>query len=85
VAKLLYQLLRKRAKFDWSKKHSIAMKRFKAAFQNLPIFCLLNYACGRPIIVTIESSPDATGWAVGQDDKNGSKYVTRFGARILTE
>ena len=82
---LLYQLLRKRVTFGWSKRHSVAMKRLKEALQNPPVLHPLDYACGRPIIVTVDSSPYASGWAVGQDDENGSRYAARFGARIFTK
>ena len=85
VAEPLYQLLRKRVKFDWSRKHSIAMEKLKASLQNPPVLRPLEYTCGRPIIVTVDSSPYACGWAVGQDDENGNRYAARFGARIFTE
>jgi hypothetical protein len=32
-----------------------------------------------------DSSPYAAGWAVGQDDAEGNRFASRFGARIFTE
>ena len=63
----------------------MAMKRLKEALQNPPVLHPLDYACGRLIIVTVDSSPYASRWAVGQDDENGSRCAARFGARIFTE
>jgi hypothetical protein len=40
---------------------------------------------GRPVIVTVDTSPIAIGWAVGEDDTDGKRFAIRFGARILTE
>ena len=34
---------------------------------------------------TVDTSPIAIGWAVGQDDEEGNWFAIRFGARILTE
>ncbi|KAL3681576.1 hypothetical protein R1sor_024532 [Riccia sorocarpa] len=42
-------------------------------------------SCERPIIVTVDTSPKAVGWAVGQDDADGVRFAARFGARILTQ
>ena len=85
VAEPLYQLLRKRIRFVWRVEHSDAMNRLKVALQNSPVLRPLDYACGRPIIITVDSSPYAAGWAVGQDDAEGNRFASRFGARIFTE
>jgi hypothetical protein len=37
------------------------------------------------VIVTVDTSPIAIGWAVGQDDTDGKRFAIRFEARILTE
>ena len=37
------------------------------------------------MIITVDTSPIAIGWAIGQDDKEGNRFAIRFGARILTE
>ena len=35
--------------------------------------------------MTVDTSPIAIGWAVGQDDEEGNRFAIRFGARILIE
>ena len=44
----------------------------------------MNYECGRPIIVTVDTSPTGIGWAIGQDDEDGNRYVVIFGAKVLS-
>ena len=50
-----------------------------------PVLQKARYDAKHPIIVTIDTSPTGTGWAISQEGKDGSRYVTRFGAKILTE
>ena len=49
------------------------------------VFRQIEYDSGRLVIVTVDTSPIAIGWAVGQDDTYGKWFAIRFGARILTE
>ena len=44
----------------------------------------VGYKCKRPIIVTVDTSTTKIGWAIGQDDKDGNRYATRFGAKVLS-
>ncbi|KAL3676831.1 hypothetical protein R1sor_026779 [Riccia sorocarpa] len=84
LADPLYALLRKGVRFVWREEHSLAMKRLKEVLKSSHCLRPLDYNCGRPIIVTVDTSPKAVGWAVGQDDAEGVRFATRFGARILT-
>ena len=43
-----------------------------------------DYQCGRPIIVTVDTSPTGIGWAIGQDDEEGHRYAVCFGAKVLS-
>src|SRR5450759_3169223 len=40
---------------------------------------------GRPIIIAVDASPHAAGWALGQDDEDGNRYATRSGAKVFTD
>ncbi|KAL3686149.1 hypothetical protein R1sor_004171 [Riccia sorocarpa] len=60
------------------------MEKLKRALQNPPVLRRLDYTCGRPIVVTVDTSPRADGWAIGQDDVDGVRFAGRFGAKILT-
>lgn len=85
VADPLYKLLRKGIKFKWGQEQELAMEGLKEILKSPPILRQVDYDCGRPVIVTVDTSPIATGWAVGQDDGEGRRFAIRFGARILTE
>jgi hypothetical protein len=85
IADPLYHLLRKNVRFVWTDVHSKAMQLLKEALLSLPILRPLKYSNFSPIIVTIDSSPHAFGWAVGQDDEDGNRFATRFGAKIFTK
>ncbi|KAL3676446.1 hypothetical protein R1sor_026394 [Riccia sorocarpa] len=85
LADPLYALLRKGVRFVWREEQSLTMKRLKEVLKSSHCLRPLDYSCGRPIIVTVDTSPKTVGWAVGQDDAEGVRFATRFGARILTQ
>ncbi|KAL3698023.1 hypothetical protein R1sor_012099 [Riccia sorocarpa] len=85
LADPLYALLRKDVRFVWREEQKLAMKRLNEVLKSSHCLRPLNYDCGRPIIVTVDTSPKAVGWAIGQDDAEGVRFATRFGARILTQ
>jgi len=80
----LYKLLRKGKKFIWGEEQVIAMENLKKILSSPPVLRQVDYECGRPVIVTVDTSPIAIGWAIGQDDQEGRRFAVRFGARILT-
>ena len=85
MAEPLYKLLRKGTKFKWEKKQEVAMEGLKETLKSPPVLRQVEYDSGRPVIVTVDTSPIAIGWAIGQDDPDGKRFAIRFGARILTK
>ena len=61
------------------------MEGLKEILKSPPVLRQIEYDSGRSVIVTVDTSPSVVGWAVGQDDTDGKRFVIRFGARILTE
>ena len=61
------------------------MERLEDILKLPPILRQVNYDCDRPVVVTVDTSPIAIGWAIGQDDGEGNRFAIRFGARILTD
>ena len=49
-----------------------------------PTLRKVDYKCGRPVIVTVDTSPIKIGWAIGQDNEDGNRYAARFGAKVLS-
>ncbi|KAL3700954.1 hypothetical protein R1sor_018976 [Riccia sorocarpa] len=84
IAEPLYALSRKGQKFRWEEKHVDAMRRLKTLLSSAPVLGRVDYRCGRPVILTVDTSPIAIGWAVGQDDENGNRIAVRFGAKVLS-
>ncbi|MCO5604739.1 hypothetical protein L7F22_058909 [Adiantum nelumboides] len=60
------------------------MKKLKVLLQSAPTLRKVNYECERPVIITVDTSPTGIGWAIGQDDEEGHRYVVRFGAKVLS-
>ncbi|KAL3687991.1 hypothetical protein R1sor_014300 [Riccia sorocarpa] len=84
ISEPMYELLRKGKRFRWETRQGEAMARLKHALVSSPTLRRIDYQCGRPVIVTVDTSPIAIGWAVGQDDGEGCRFATRFGARVLS-
>jgi hypothetical protein len=61
------------------------MEGLKEILKSPPVLRQVEYDSGRPVIVIVDTSSIAIGWAVGQDDIDGKRFAIRFGARILTE
>ena len=85
ISEPLYKLLRKGKRFIWKDEQEIAMKNLKKTLSSPPVLRQVDYQCGRPVVITVDTSPIAIGWAIGQDDGEGKRFAIRFGARILTE
>ena len=85
ISEALYKLLRKKSKFLWKHEQDLAMEELKKTLKSPPVLKQVEYESGRPVIVTVDTSPIAIGWAVGQDDEKENRFAIRFGARILTE
>ncbi|KAL3676054.1 hypothetical protein R1sor_026002 [Riccia sorocarpa] len=80
----LYELCRKDVKFKWTEKHAESMRKLKELLSTSPFLGRIDYQCGRPVILTVDTSPIAIGWAVGQNDAEGNRFAVRFGARVLS-
>ena len=83
VADPLYRLLRKGQRFQWEWEQSQAMRKLKKLLSSPPTLKKINYDSERPVVLTVDASPIGIGWAIGQDDDDGNRYVVRFGAKVL--
>ena len=59
------------------------MEGLKEILKSPPILRQIEYDSGRPVIVTVDISPIAIGWVVGQDDTDRKRFAIRFGTIIL--
>ena len=49
--------------------HTKAIRKLKKMMQSAPTLRKIDYNCGKPVIVTVDTSPTGIGWAIGQDDE----------------
>ncbi|MCO5593040.1 hypothetical protein L7F22_047045 [Adiantum nelumboides] len=70
---VLYQLLRKKRRFFWEEAHTKAIRKLKKMLLEAPTLRRVDYKCGRPVILTIDTSPTGIGWAIGQYDEEGHR------------
>jgi hypothetical protein len=85
VAEPLYGLLKKKRSFEWTNEHTLAIRRLKAMLLEAPALRKAEYAGGKPIFVTVDTSPTGIGWVINQEDEDGERYAIRFGAKVLSE
>ncbi|KAL3680257.1 hypothetical protein R1sor_023213 [Riccia sorocarpa] len=78
------QKIREDVKFKWTEKHAESMRKLKELLSTSPFLGRIDYQCGRPVILTVDTSPIAIGWAVGQNDAEGNRFAVIFGARVLS-
>lgn len=77
--------MRKEKRFEWDKEQELAIEGLKVVLQSPPMLRQVDYNYRRPVIVTIDVSPIAIGWTIGQDDKEDNQFAIRFEKRILIE
>jgi hypothetical protein len=57
LAEPLYGLLKKMRKFEWTSKHTLAIRRLMELLQEAPALWKADYAGEKPIFVTVDTSP----------------------------
>ena len=79
-AEPLFLLTRKNAKFFWGLEQDFAVADIKEALSTTPVLVPLNYdeQLNRPLIVNVDSGPNAGGGYLGQVDEEGRRRVNRF-------
>ena len=65
ISEALYKLLRKKSKFLWKHEQDLAMEELKKILRSPQVLKQVEYNSGRPVIVTVDTSPIAIGWTVG--------------------
>ena len=64
VAEPLYGLLKERKKFEWQEEHTNAIQRLKKLLLEAPTLRKADYTEGKPIYVTVDTSPTGIGWVI---------------------
>ena len=85
VAEPLYGLLKKRKKFEWRDEHTYAVRILKKLLLEAPALRKAEYTEGKPIYVTVDTSPTGIGWVINQEGEDSARYAIRFGAKVLSK
>lgn len=81
----LRELVRKRTEFKWERRHTEAVEALKAEVGNDRLLVRLDYKCGRPITLAVDSSVIAAGLAIYQESAEGERKPARFDSIAFSE
>ena len=65
--------------------HTFAIRRLKKLLMEAPTLRKADYSDGKPIFVTVDTSPIGIGWVINQEDEDCNRYAIRFGAKVLSD
>ena len=68
VAEPLYGLLKKKRRFELRTEHTLAIRKLKSLLSEAPALRKADYSEGKPIFVTVDTSPTGIGWVINQED-----------------
>ncbi len=85
IARPLVNLTRKGVDFCWGPEQEAAQHALKDAIINSPALCPINYKSEAPVILAVDTSAEAVGYALFQQDPDNPKrrYPSRFGSISL--
>jgi len=84
-ARAIQRLTRKDVPFEWGPTQRAAMDDLKRAVVTSSALCAIDYLSPRPVILTVDSSNLATGYALFQIGTDDKRYPSRFGSITWNE
>lgn len=84
-ARPLTMLTRHDAEFTWEEEQQRAFDDLKAAITSTPVLRPIDYACDRPVYLSVDSSLIAVGFILSQIDEEGRKRPSRYGSIPMNE
>ena len=85
IVEMLYNLLKKRRKFEWGEEHMEALRRLKGMLNATPALRKMIYGKESLIYVTVDTSPTGIGWVINQEDEGSTRFAIQFRAKVLNE
>ena len=83
IARPLVDLTRKGAEFIWGPAQEEAFNTLKALVSSAPALRPIDYHCGRPIILSVDTSIHGIGFILSQEDEQGRRVPARYGSLPL--
>ena len=80
IARPLVDLTRKGAEYIWGPKQQEAFDRLKALVSSAPALRPIDYYCGRPLILSVDTSIYGIGFILSQEDEQGRRIPARYGS-----
>ena len=80
IARPLTELTRANTPFVWTERRQEAMDELKMAISSPPVLANIDYKCGRPVILAVDTSVIAIGYIIYQINKENQKHPVRYGS-----
>ena len=84
IARPLVMLTRKEAEFEWGDSQKEAFQRLKDLVSSAPALRPIDYKCGRPVILSVDSSIYGIGFVLSQLDEKRRRVPARYGSLPIT-
>ena len=85
ISRPLVILTRKEQEFEWGDSQEQAFQKLKSLVSSAPALRPIDYQCGRPIILAVDSSIHGIGFVLLQTDEEGRRVPARYGSLPLSK
>jgi hypothetical protein len=85
IIRPLTELYRKTIEFAWDARRQEAFQRIKELVASAPALRPIDYESFQPVILSVDSSREATGMILAQDDEEGKRRPARYGSVPMSE
>ena len=85
IARPLVDLTRKHIDFSWGPEQEQAFQQLKGLVSKAPALRPIDYHCGRPLILSVDTSIMGIGFVLSQEDENGRRVPARYGSLPLKD
>ena len=83
ISRPLVELTRKNTEFHWGPDQEEAFNQLKDLVTKAPALRPIDYHCGRPIVLAVDTSIYGIGFVLSQLDEKGRKVPARYGSLPL--
>jgi len=80
IARPLVDLTRKETPFHWGPDQEDAFDHLKTLVSSAPALRPIDYHCGRPVILSVDTSIHGIGFILSQEDEYGRRAAARYGS-----
>ena len=85
IARPLVDLTRKDSEFSWGPRQEQAFQQLKELVTKAPALRPIDYRCGRPVILSVDTSIHGIGFVLSQAAEKGPPVPARYGSLPLSD